>query len=268
MRIGIIGAGNMARALGGGWVAAGHDVVIGARNRAASAELAAAIGARAGSIGEAAEFGEVVLLGLPVDALDEVLRSSAAALGGRILIDCTNAFAPDFANPHGPTTFPLSEEAVAERISATVPGAHVVKAFNLLAAEVWEGSERSFEGRTLAVPLCGDDPAALDRVAGLVEDLKLHPVRAGGLSRARYLEATSNFIVGLWFGGHDVRAMFPPLESAFAVEDQSPAVPACRSTPGRRGWVDTATTTTCSSSHPRTGRSGYQPGLPLTGRFT
>ncbi|MEV6277571.1 NAD(P)-binding domain-containing protein [Nocardia sp. NPDC051832] len=219
MRIGIIGAGNMARALGGGWVAAGHEVMVGARNRKAAAELAVAIGARDGSITEAAEFGAAVLLGLPVGALEEVLRGNAEVLRGRTLIDCTNAFAPDFANPHGPTTFPLSEEAVAERIAATVPGAHVIKAFNLLAAEVWEGPERSFEGRALAVPLCGDDPAALDSVAGLVEDLKLHPVRAGGLSRARYLEATANFIVGLWFGGHDVRAMFPPLESAFAVED-------------------------------------------------
>ncbi|MEV0249218.1 NAD(P)-binding domain-containing protein [Nocardia sp. NPDC050712] len=219
MRIGIIGAGNMARALGGGWVAAGHEVLVGARNGSAAGEVAAAIGARAGSIAAAAEFGEVVLLGLPVDALDEVLRANAGALSGRVLIDCTNAFAPDFANPHGPTTFPLFEEAVAERVAATVPGAHVVKAFNLLAAEVWAGPERSFEGRTLTVPLCGDDPAVLDRVAGLVEDLKLHPVRAGGLGRARYLEATSVFIVGLWFGGHDVRAMFPPLESAFALPD-------------------------------------------------
>ncbi|GAB2646335.1 NADPH-dependent F420 reductase [Nocardia goodfellowii] len=219
MRIGIIGAGNMARALGGGWVAAGHEVVVGARDRAAAAESAGAIGARDGSIADAAGFGEVILLALPVAALDEVLRANAEALGGRTLVDCTNAFAPDFANPHGPTTFPLSEDAVAERISATVPAADVVKAFNLLAAEVFQGPERSFEGRTLTVPLCGDNPAAVGQVAGLVEDLKLRPVHAGGLARARYLEATSNFIVGLWFGGHDVRAMFPPLESAFAVED-------------------------------------------------
>ncbi|MFC9896730.1 NADPH-dependent F420 reductase [Nocardia sp. NPDC127579] len=219
MRIGIIGAGNMAKALGGGWAAAGHDIMIGARNRAAAAESAAAIGSRDGNIAEAAAFGEVVLLALPVPALDEVLRAHAGTLAGRTLLDCTNAFAPDFANPHGPTTFPLSEDAVAERIAATVPGAHVVKAFNLLAAEVFESETKVYEGRTLTIPFCGDDPAALERVTTLIADLKLSPVHAGGLYRARYLEATSVFVVGLWFGGHDVRAVFPPLESAFAIED-------------------------------------------------
>ena len=33
MRIGVLGAGAMAEALGGQWVRAGHEVVIGARNR-------------------------------------------------------------------------------------------------------------------------------------------------------------------------------------------------------------------------------------------
>ncbi|MEU8896672.1 NAD(P)-binding domain-containing protein [Nocardia sp. NPDC048505] len=219
MRIGIIGAGNMARALGAGWAAAGHEVLIGARNPAAAADLAAAIGARSGSVVDAAGFGTAVLLALPVSALDEALRSNAEALAGRTLIDCTNAFAPDFEAAGGPTTMPLSEDAVAERIAATVPAARVVKAFNLWAAEVLASETKSYEGRPLTVPFCGDDPAAMELVAGLIADLKLHPARAGGLYRARYLEATSVFLVGLWFAGHDVRAVFPPLEAAFAVAD-------------------------------------------------
>ncbi|MEC3951504.1 NAD(P)-binding domain-containing protein [Nocardia sp. CDC153] len=227
MRIGIIGAGQMARALGGGWAAAGHEIVIGARTSARAGEAAAAIGAgaRAVSLAEAARFGDVTLLAVPVSALAEVLEAAAdgparseqesggTVFAGRTLIDCTNAFAPDEGG------FTLSEPAVAERIAATVPDARVVKAFNLLAAEVWAGSAREFDGRTLAVPLCGDDAAAVDLVAALAQDLKLHPVRAGGLRQARYLEATSAFVVGLWFAGNDARAMFPPLEAAFAVPD-------------------------------------------------
>ncbi|WP_067543239.1 NADPH-dependent F420 reductase [Nocardia crassostreae] len=216
MRIGIIGAGQMARALGGGWAAAGHEIVIGARDAAQAEKTAAAIGngARGATIAAAALFGEATLLALPVSALSEVLAALAPdARTGRVLIDCTNAFAPDSGG------FTLSEDAVAERIAASVPGAHVVKAFNLCAAEVWESSRREFEGRTLAVPLCGDDAEAVARVATLAEDLKLRPVHAGGLRQARYLEATSVFAVGLWFAGQDPRAMFPPLEAAFAVPD-------------------------------------------------
>ncbi|MTE16567.1 NADPH-dependent F420 reductase [Nocardia aurantiaca] len=231
MRIGIIGAGQMARALGGGWAAAGHEIALGARTSTRAGETAAAIGhgARAVTVAQAARFGEVTLLAVPVDALADVLRTAngdnaelpraadgnrpAHIFAGRTVIDCTNAFAPDNGG------FTLSEPAVAERIAETAPGARVVKAFNLLAAEVWACSDRVFEGRALTVPLCGDDADAVATVGGLAEDLKLRPVHAGGLRQARYLEAASAFVVGLWFAGHDVRAMLPPLESAFAIPD-------------------------------------------------
>ncbi|MET9025255.1 NAD(P)-binding domain-containing protein [Nocardia sp. NPDC004168] len=219
MRIGIIGAGAMARALGGGWSAAGHEVLIGARTAAAAAESAASIGGRAGNITDAATFGDVVLLALPVPALSEVLHATGELLAGRTVVDCTNAFAPDAAAPEGATAFVLAEDAVAERVAALAPGAHVVKAFNLCAAEVWQAKARVFDERRLAVPLCGDDEAALRVVAGLAEDLGSRALPAGGLHRARYLEAMSVFTVGLWFAGHDARAMFPPVEAAFAVVD-------------------------------------------------
>ncbi|MEV4240381.1 MULTISPECIES: NAD(P)-binding domain-containing protein [unclassified Nocardia] len=219
MRIGIIGAGAMAKALGGGWAAAGHEVLIGARSRADALAATIGHGARAGSVGAAAEFGAVVLLALPVSALDEVLGEIGGKLAGRTVIDCTNAFLPDEAAPAGVPAFVLSEDAVAARIAATVPEAHVVKAFNVCAAEVWESETRVFEDRRLAVPICGDDASAVEQVAALAEDLALQPISAGGLHRAKYLEATSVFTVGLWFSGADARAIFPPLDAAFAVAD-------------------------------------------------
>ncbi|MFD5175085.1 NADPH-dependent F420 reductase [Nocardia sp. NPDC058379] len=238
MRIGIIGAGAMAAALGGGWAAAGHEVRIGARSAEAGRALAARIGPRqpvrrstevpgigsapvvhAGDIVSAITDADVVLLAVPVDALTAVLGEHRDVLAGKVLIDCTNAFLPDAAAPEGDTAFVLSEDAVAERIAATVPKAHVVKAFNLLAAEVWAGPDRVFDGERLAVPLCGDDADAMRTVASLAEDLALQPFPAGGLHRAKYLEATSVFTVGLWFDGANARAMLPPLAAAFAVAD-------------------------------------------------
>ncbi|MFE7720739.1 NADPH-dependent F420 reductase [Nocardia rhizosphaerihabitans] len=254
MRIGIIGAGAMAAALGGGWAAAGHEVVIGARSAEAARELAARITAtlgdtsprrgtrtsgthttempgiaepeptspiavRAGGIGAAIAGADIVLMAVPVGALAELLGEHGGALAGKVVIDCTNAFLPDEAAPEGVTAFVLSEDAVAERIAAGAPKAHVVKAFNLLAAEVWAGADRIFDDVRLAVPLCGDDADAIKTVAALAEDLALQPFPAGGLHQARYLEATSVFTVGLWFSGADARAMLPPLSAAFAVAD-------------------------------------------------
>ena len=66
MRIGIIGTGNVGATLGKRWAATGHEVMFGAREpRSAKVmSLVAAAGAktRAGSIAEAARFGEVVVL--------------------------------------------------------------------------------------------------------------------------------------------------------------------------------------------------------------
>ncbi|MGW0663461.1 NADPH-dependent F420 reductase [Streptodolium elevatio] len=241
MRVGILGAGQMAGALGAGWTEAGHDVLLGARAVGKAVGLAEAIAGeqfgaagsasadgraggtiRGGTLREAAEFGEVLLLAVPAAAVAEVLAAAGAAdktLDDRVLVDCTNAFAPDQAAKEGTMAFVLSEDALAERIAALAPGAHVVKAFNLCAAEVWQSGTRIFEDRRLAVPLCGDDPDAVLRVAALVSDLGLAPVHAGDLGRARYLEAASAFVVSLWFAGEDARAMFPPLEAAFAVPD-------------------------------------------------
>ncbi|MFC4375856.1 NADPH-dependent F420 reductase [Nocardia halotolerans] len=250
MRIGIIGAGAMAAALGGGWAAAGHEVWIGARRAenahaladrinstlgetpptpgpaqlaepagTAGTRTARPIAVRAADIGAAVAGAEVVLLAVPVDALAGLLGEHGAALAGKVVIDCTNAFRPDGSAPEGVTTFVLGEPAVAERVAAAAPKAHVVKAFNLLAAEVWAGTERFFDGARLAVPLCADDATALATVSALAEDLALQPFSAGGLHRARYLEATSVLTISLWFTGHDARAMFPPLIAAVPATD-------------------------------------------------
>ncbi|MFD3426570.1 NADPH-dependent F420 reductase [Nocardia fluminea] len=219
MRIGIIGAGAMAAALGRGWAAAGHEVRIGARSADAARALAAEINGHAATVGAAIAFADAVLLAVPVSALTELLGAHGDDLAGKVVIDCTNAFLPDESAPDGVPAFVLSENAVAERIATAAPKAHVVKAFNLLAAEVWAGTDRVFDGVRLAVPICGDDATSVQKVARLAEDLALQPFTAGGLHRARYLEATSVFTVGLWFGGLDARAMLPPLSAAFAVAD-------------------------------------------------
>ncbi|MER6344253.1 NADPH-dependent F420 reductase [Streptomyces sp. NPDC001595] len=196
MKIGILGTGGMADALGTRWRQAGHEVVAGGR--------------RDGGLRAAAEHGrDAVLLALPYEAVVEVVGGLADALRGRTLIDCTNPVGPGFAlrTAGGPSA--------AERIAAAAPGAHVVKAFNLCHVDVWRLTPPVFDGRPLAVPLCGDDEAALSAVRRLVRDLGCEPLHAGGLDRAGLVEATAALLIGLWVGeGADAQAIAPPLEFA------------------------------------------------------
>lgn len=204
MRIGILGAGGMAEALGTGWAEAGHDIVVGARDAGRAADLAARLGARAGTLADAAEHGETVLAALPHAAMSDVITPLADRLAGRAVIDCSNPIVP---GPDGLVLATDGGPSAARRIAAAAPGAHVVKAFNLCAAGVWAAHT---EG--LAVPLCGDNAHALALVRTLVTDLRAVPLDAGGLNRAGYLEATAAFVIGIWFAGGDPHTVLPPLE--------------------------------------------------------
>lgn len=193
--MGILGTGGMADALGTQWRRAGHEVVSGSRTR--------------GGLWEAAEFGtDAVLLAVPYEAVVEVVAGLEQALRGRVLIDCTN--------PVGHPGFRLltaGGPSAAERIAATAPASHVVKAFNLCHEDVWRRTPPVFDGRPLAVPLCGDDEGALDTVRRLVRDLGCEPLNAGGLERAGLVEATAALLIGLWVGeGADAQAIAPPLQ--------------------------------------------------------
>lgn len=208
MRIGVLGAGNMADALGTQWINAGHEVLISGRDRDRTAARAERMGARAGTWAEAAEFGDAVLLAVLYQAVPGVLGEAGAALRGKALIDCTNGA------DAGRLVQPMAA-AVARQ-----SGANVVKAFNLCHVDVWRMTPPVFGGRPLAVPLCGDDPDALAIARTLVADAGCVPFDGGGLERAELLEATMAFMTGLWFGGQDAQAIVPPLDHVFGVRQQ------------------------------------------------
>lgn len=197
MRIGILGSGGMADALGTQWRRAGHAVFTGGRSGGD------------GSLREAARFGtDAVLLALPYDAVVDVVAGLADPLAGRTLIDCTNPLGPGF------TLRTAGGPSAAERVAAAAPAAHVVKAFNLCHVDVWRLTPPVFDGRPLAVPLCGDDEAALSVVRHLVRDLGCEPLNAGGLADAALVEATAALLIRLWVAeGADAQAIAPPLAS-------------------------------------------------------
>lgn len=212
MRIGVLGTGNMADALATHWVRAGHEVTVGGRDVRRAERLATRIGAgvRAAGLRAAAESGrDVVLAALPFGAGGEVVRELSAVLDGKVLLDCSNPVGPGFRllTEGGPSA--------ARQLAAAAPGAHVVKAFNLCHEDVWRMRPPVFDGRPLAVPVCGDDETALAYVRALVRDVGCEPVAGGGLERAGLLEATAALFIGLWVGeGADAQAIAPPLAYA------------------------------------------------------
>ncbi|MBD3577537.1 MULTISPECIES: NADPH-dependent F420 reductase [Streptomyces] len=218
MRIGILGTGAMATALGAAWVRAGHDVLVGGRDTGAASRTALLTGAsRLGSLADAAAFGEAVLIAVPASAAPQLAEELAHLLAGRTVIDCTVPMAP---GEDGPVLTTGGATSVARLIADAAPGAHVVKAFGVCHESIWTTERPTFEGSPLAVPFCTDEPGAAARVAEIVTSMGCTPLPCGGLDRAALLEATAVFAIGVWWSGAEARFAFPaPALAPGAVDD-------------------------------------------------
>ncbi|MGJ5749081.1 NADPH-dependent F420 reductase [Streptomyces puniciscabiei] len=220
MRIGILGTGAMAQALGGAWVRAGHEVMVGGRSTASAAAAAARIGAAAhGSPAEAARYGEAVLLAVPADVAPQVARELAADLAGRTVLDCTVPMRP--FSDGGPVLCTAGgTDSAALRIAAAAPHARVVKVFGICHESIWTLPQPAFEGAPLAVPFCADAPPADAVTRELITSMGCIPLPCGGLDRAGLLEAAAVFAIGVWWSGGEVRHAFPaPALAPGAVDD-------------------------------------------------
>lgn len=184
MRIAILGSGNMGGALGHLFSSAGHFVTYSvSRDPKKLERLAKASGprARTASPGDAARDADVVVLTVLWQHVPRVLRS-AGSLRGKVLIDCTNPLTPsDDALAVGHRT------SGAEIIARRARGAHVVKAFNTIPAELLRAGLDVLPEQP-AVCYCGDDTRAKRVTARLIRQLDFEPVDCGALVSARYLE--------------------------------------------------------------------------------
>jgi 8-hydroxy-5-deazaflavin:NADPH oxidoreductase len=155
MKIGIIGAGNVGAGLTKRLVPKGHSVMLSFRKEAAQLKsAAAAVGALAGTVAEAVEFGDVVVLATPWVVTADALKQVGKMTQKKILWDCTNALKPDMSGLVLGTTTSGGEE-----VANLAPWARVVKAIPPF-AEVMHSSSMLIDGARPAVFVCSDDSEA------------------------------------------------------------------------------------------------------------
>ena len=183
MKIGIIGAGRIGQAVASRLVAAGHDVMLSNSDGPESLKaVKEALGreAHAGTVQDAAAYGEVVFVAIPVAAMYDL---PAAELDGKIVVDATNYY------PQRDGRIPeLDDGSIgsSELLARDLPGSRVVKAMNTMSylRIAREAKPPSAAGR-LAIPLAGDDLVAKEIVSGLIDDMGFDPVDAGTLADGR-----------------------------------------------------------------------------------
>jgi predicted dinucleotide-binding enzyme len=187
VQIGIIGAGMIGSTVAKLWVDAGHDVRLATRHPEELATLVARLGTRAsaGKPADAAAFGDVVMLTVPLKAIPDLARDLAPLLAGKIVIDTGNAYERRDADiARQATAHPGGSAAWA---AALFSGARWVKAFNTVYFKVLE-TEAHRSGDRVGIPLAGDDRDAVETVATLVRDAGFDPVVVGALARGKEFE--------------------------------------------------------------------------------
>jgi predicted dinucleotide-binding enzyme len=206
MKIGIIGAGNIGGTAAKLFAKAGHEIAI-ANSRGAETlkDTVAEIGenARAASIEEAAQFGEIVFISIPFGKYKTL---PADVFEGKIVVDSNNYY-PDrdgvFEELDDNKT--TSSELLAEHLR----GARIVKGFNTIWFEHLKtqgDASKSIEDRR-AIFIAGDDAEAKKTAARLIEEIGFAAVDTGNLRDGGLSQEPGTSLYNQELTANDARAL-------------------------------------------------------------
>jgi len=212
-KIGILGSGVVGKALAEGFLKHGYDVMLGTRDPAKGdvpAWVTKYVGARAGTFGETAVFGEIIVLAVKGSVIEEVIAQAGPDhLTGKTVIDTTNPLA-DEAPVDGIFTFTTGpNESLGEKVQMLLPNAHVVKAFNSVGSALMVNPE--FEQGTPTMFLCGNNPDSRRLVSEVCVQFGWEPFDCGGIAASRALEPLCRLWVLPGFLRNDWRHAFKML---------------------------------------------------------
>jgi 8-hydroxy-5-deazaflavin:NADPH oxidoreductase len=189
MKVAVLGTGAVAIALAKGFASRGHSIVFGTRDvqgKTALEAVAAVQGTRAALYASAAQSADIAVLTTSWSGTQNALQLTGAAnLAGKLMIDVTNPLDYSSGKPALALGFPNS---AGQQIQAWLPGAHVVKAFNIISAtrmidpQYADGAPDMF--------IAGNDAAAKAQAAEIVKSFGWRSaIDMGDISKAYLLEA-------------------------------------------------------------------------------
>jgi predicted dinucleotide-binding enzyme len=183
-RLAVLGAGHVGPVIARLAVKAGYPVTIATSGDPDDLALIAELlipGAEPRWAADAINNADVVVLAIPLHRFGDL---SPALLAGKVVVDAMNYW------PASDGVLSAFEDgASSELVAGRLPGSAVVKALNHIGYHDLEHQTRppSAPDRR-AASVAGDDPAAVDMIAGFVDRLGYDPVRLGSLRAGRILQ--------------------------------------------------------------------------------
>ena len=185
IKVGILGSGDVGKALARGFAAAGHQVMIGSRSPEKLRDFVAETkGVSSGTFEETAAFGDLIALATLGVATEEAINLAGAKnFEGKVVIDATNPL--DFREkPH--KLFVGTTDSLGERVQRWLPDAKVVKAFNTVGNAFFVHPD--FPNGPPDMFIAGNDADAKKIVAQICQHWGWGVVDIGGIEGARHLE--------------------------------------------------------------------------------
>ncbi len=189
MKVGILGSGDVAKALADGFMKYGHQVTMGTRDPSKLRDWAGQHGAaRVASFAEAAKSAELVVLAVKgTVALDALRAAGTSNLDGKPVLDATNPIADEAPVNGVMKYFTNFEESLMERLQRAFPAARFVKAFNSVGNRLMVDPQ--FKGGKPTMFICGNDEGAKRTVSGIAEQFGWEIADMGKAEAARGIEA-------------------------------------------------------------------------------
>jgi len=188
--LGIIGSGNIGSAVARLAVAADMNVVIAnSRGPESLQDLVAELGplAKAGTVEEAANAGDAVVLSIPLKAVKDLPEG---LLAGKLVLDTSNYYpSRDGRIQELDDSTVTTSEMVRDQLGAD----QYVKVFNnILAAHIPALARPSGAADRSALPIAGDDAAAKAEAAAIIDQLGYDTVDGGTLAESWRFEPDSS----------------------------------------------------------------------------
>lgn len=186
MKIGIIGSGDIGGNLGLHLTNAGHEVIFSSRHPDRLETLAKQAGPKSsvGTVEEAAEFGDIIILAVPFKAVKEIAEKIGHQKG-KAIIETTNPY----PNRDGEVAQRVrdSNKAASVFVAEHFPEAHVLKAFNTIYFKNLR-DDAFLEGDRRAIPYAGDHKPSLNILERLIDEIGFAPVYVGQLSESHPMD--------------------------------------------------------------------------------
>ncbi|MDO8538712.1 MAG: NAD(P)-binding domain-containing protein [archaeon] len=190
MKVGILGSGDVGKALAKGFAKHGYEVMVGSRDieQEKMHKIVSETNGKAklGTFNDAAKFGNLLVLAVKGTVAVKVIESiSRENLKNKTIIDATNPIA-DAPPENGVIKyFTTLENSLMEQLQSAMPEANFVKAFNSIGNA--DMVNPSFSSKPTMF-ICGNNEEAKKQVTKIVEQFGFEAEDMGKVEAARAIE--------------------------------------------------------------------------------